>query len=225
LDVSTEVWFLATTLITMTVVMVAYWLGRLYIIALVPACLVLSNFVGPKIVSVFGFPITAGTPLFAALPLATDLIVEKYGKKDARIAVLTAFLAMGLFVLVSRPITQMPWLPFAQTSGEAVDILFSSSVRLMLASPIAYVIWQYADIWIYGKVKEITGDSNLWIRNNISTVIAQAGSTFTFFGLAFVGTGTPWVEISFVTICFYWVIAAIDTVFVYAAKRIEPRDS
>lgn len=206
----------------MGVVLVAFKLGRLYLIGLVAACLVLSNMVGPKIVSVFGYAITAGTPLFAALPLATDLLTERYGKKTARTAVLTAFLAMMLFVLVSRPLTSMEWLPFAEIPGTAVDTLMSSSFRLMLASPIAYVIWQFVDIWIYQFIHNITGDKLLWLRNNISTVVAQAGSTFSFFALAFAGTDNPWVEIAIVTIAFYWVIALLDTIVVYLAQHIEP---
>lgn len=219
---STEFWFFATTAITMGVVLIAYRLGKIYLISLVAVCLVLSNIVGPKIVLVFGYAITAGTPLFAALPLATDLLTEKYGKSVARSAVLTAFLAMILFVLVSKPIIFMPWLPFSEAPGVAVDTLLSSSVRLMLASPVAYVIWQFIDIWIYHFIKSRTGEAKLWLRNNVSTVIAQAGSTLTFFGLAFIGTDVPWLEISYVTIAFYWVIALFDTVIVYAARRFEP---
>ena len=219
---TTEFWFLFTTFLTMGAILAAYKLGKVYLMSLVAICLVLSNVIGPKIVSVFGYAITAGTPLFAALPLATDLLTERYGKTVARNAVVAAFVGMILFALISRPVIHMAWLPFSESAGTAVDTLMSSSLRLMIASPLAYAIWQFIDIGIYHFIKARTGEPMLWLRNNVSTVVAQAGSTLTFFFLAFAGTDVPWLQIAIVTIGFYWVIAALDTVVVYAAKHVEP---
>lgn len=221
---TTEFWFLLTTLLSMALMLIAYKLGKRYVIALTAVLLVLANVMGPKIVSVFGFAITAGTPLFAALPLATDLLVEKYDKKVARNAVYAAFLGMVLFILVSQPIIAMQWLSFAEQAGKAVDTILSQSLRLMIASPVAYFLWQLVDIKVYAWIKDKTGESLLWLRNNASTVIAQAGSTYTFFALAFVGTENPWIEIATVTVVFYWVIALIDTVVVYLSRGIEPME-
>lgn len=217
-----ELLFLSVTLISMAVVLISYKLGKAYVIALTAVGLVLANVVGPKIVSVFGFAITAGTPIFAVLPLATDLLTEKYGKKVARNAVFAAFLGMGLFILVSQLIIAMQGLSFAADANNAVDTILGASLRLMIASPIAYLIWQMVDIRVYAWIKQKTGEKLLWLRNNVSTVIAQAGSTYTFFALAFAGTGNPWVEIATVTVVFYWIIAVIDTLFVYLSYRIEP---
>ena len=58
----------------------------------------------------------------------------------------------------------------------------------------------------------------------MSTIIAQAGSTYTFFAMAFAGTDVPWINIATVTVGFYWVIALIDTIIVYLAIKIEPRE-
>jgi len=221
---SNEFLLIFTTFIIMSLILVCYKLGRIYLISLTAVCLVLSNLIGPKIVSVFGFAISVGTSIFAALPLATDLLTEKYGKKHAKIAVYTAFLGMIMLILISRPISLLGNLAFSQTSSDAVNSLLNSSLRLMIASPLAYLIWQIVDIMVYFYVKKITGEKMLWLRNNTSTFIAQAGSTFTFFGLAFIGTGTPWIEISVVTVGFYWIIAIIDTGFVYAARLMRPLD-
>ncbi len=220
----TELYFLLATFVTMGMILIAYYMGKFYIVGMVAACLVLSNLIGPKIVSVFGFAITAGTPLFAALPLATDLITEKYGKDLAKTAVIGAFLSMMLVVALTHLIVGMEALPFAQEAGSAVNTLLGNSVRFLLASPIAYVIWQFIDIKIYHFIKNHTGEKKLWLRNNVSTIIAQAGSTYTFFAMAFMGTDVPWVNIATITVGFYWVIALIDTVIVYLAIKIEPRE-
>lgn len=217
-----ELFYAGTTVLIMCVMMLAYKLGRIYVIALVAVCLVLSNVIGPKIVTIFGFAITAGTPIFAALPLGTDLLADRYGVKTARTAVYAAFISMLLFILISRPISYLEAIPYVADAAAAVDTILSESLRLMIASPTAYFLWQLVDIAVFSKIKSITGDRLLWLRNNVSTFIAQAGSTFTFFALAFAGTDVPWVEIAAVSVLFYYIIALIDTVFVYAAKHIEP---
>jgi hypothetical protein len=219
---TTEFLFISTTLVSMGVVLFAYKLGKVYVIALTAVALILANVIGPKIVSVFGFAITAGTPIFAVLPLATDLLTERYGKKVAKSAVYSAFLGMLLFILVSQLIIAMEWLSFSETTGRAVDTILGSSLRLMVASPVAYVVWQMVDIGLYLWIKEITGEKYLWLRNNVSTFVAQTGSTYMFFGLAFTGTGNPWIEIATVTVVFYWIIAIIDTPFAYLSRRIKP---
>lgn len=228
IEMSTELSFAIATLVCMAFVVGAYALGRIYLIALTAALLVLSNVIGPKIVSVFGFAITAGTPIFSALPLATDLLAERYGSRSARLAVFSAFVAMMLFVGLTWPIASMEALPFAAEAGAAVDTVMNQSLRLMLASPIAYFIWQLIDIWIFGNLKKAFQGRKLWLRNNVSTIVAQAGSTLTFFGLAFGGTDVPWIEIAIVTIVFYWIIALfVDTPFIYATRYLfrSPRNN
>lgn len=221
---STELAFFMLTGVTMVFCLGAFYLGRYWLVAFTAVCLLLSNIVGPKIVTIFGYTITAGTPIFAALPLATDLLTERYGKAVARTAVMMAFFAMMFFVAISFFVLSMASFEFTKDAGEAVDFVFSASLRLMIASPVAYLIWQFIDIWIYHAIKSATGEKMLWLRNNVSTFTAQAGSTYTFFFLGFYGTGEPWVQIATVSILFYWCIALIDTVIVYASKGIEPRD-
>ncbi len=95
---------------------------------------------------------------------------------------------------------------------------------MMIASPIAYLIWQLWDVWVYDKIRQKTGGKMLWLRNNASTFTTQVGSTFTFFFFAFYGVNDAWVEIATVTIIFYWIIASLDTTFIYLSKRITPLD-
>ena len=220
----TEFFFFALAVLSMAGVLLAFTAGRVWLIGSTAVLLVLANIVGPKVVSVFGFAITAGTPLFAALPLATDLLTERYGKAAAKQAVWLAFSVMFFFIAIGYLITAMNPLPFATEAGAIVDGIFAQSLRLLVASPVAYLIWQFIDIALYHAILKRTGEGHLWLRNNVSTFVAQAGSTLTFFVLAFLGTGVPWFEIALVTIGFYWVIALIDTVIVYASRAITPLD-
>lgn len=218
---STELAFILLAIISMTFAVVAFYLGKIWLIGFTAVTLLLANMVGPKVVSVFGLAITAGTPLFAGLPIATDLLSEYYGKKAAKQAVYIAFGGMMFFSAASYFVLTMEALPFAAVAGGAVDTIFTTSLRLMIASPVAYLIWQLVDIQVYEYIHNKTGETHLWLRNNVSTIVAQAGSTVTFFFLGFYGTGQPWMEIALVTIVFYWVIAFFDTGAMYATKILR----
>lgn len=220
-----EIAFILIILFGLFAALTAYKLGRTWLCSFVALSLVLANLIEPKIIEIFGFAITAGTPLFAALTFATDLLAEKYGKKAAQQAILIGFMGMAIFIVLGQLVLLMTPLTFAQAEGNAIDKVFSSSLRIMIASPIAYLVWQMINIWIYDKIHQKTGEQKLWLRNNVSTFITMAGGTFTFFFLAFYGVNDAWVEISTVTIIFYWIIASLDTVFIYMSKIINPLDS
>ena len=220
----TEIAFILLSAVSMSFVLLAYLQGQIWLVGVTASLLVLANVIGPKVVSVFGFAITAGTPLFASLPLATDLLTEKYGRNAAKQAVYVAFFGMLFFAAISYFVLNMQVLPFAQQAGDAVDTIFAASIRLMIASPVAYLVWQMVDISLYHHILKRTGESKLWLRNNISTFVAQAGSTISFFFLGFYGTETPWLNIALVTIIFYWIVAAADTAIIYWCRSVEPRD-
>ena len=223
-SMGTEILFALLAVISMLFALLAYRFGQVWLICYTAITLILANTMGPKVVGIFGFAITAGTPLFAGLPIATDLLAERYGVRSAQQAVYGAFLGMLFFSLAILLVLPMTALPFATSAAEGLDAVLGTTLRLMIASPVAYLIWQLIDIKIYEHVHRWSGDRLLWLRNNVSTLTAQAGSTLTFFALGFYGTETPWLNIAFVTICFYWIIALIDTVIVYAARHITPQD-
>lgn len=219
-----EAAFIFLVIASMCSALLAYKLGKTWLISFIALCLILSNITGPKIIEVFGFAITAGTPMFAALVFGTDMLAERYGKKVAQQAVFIGFMGMAFFLLLSQAVLMMDALPFAATQGNAIDTIYSSSLRMMIASPIAYLIWQSFDVWLYDKIHKKTGEGKLWLRNNASTFTTMAGSTLTFFFLAFYGINDAWLEIAIVTIIFYWLIASLDTAFIYLSKIIEPLD-
>ena len=219
-----EIGFALLVIVSMCTALLAYKLGKVWLSTFIALCLILANITGPKVIEVFGFAITAGTPMFAALVFGTDMLAERYGKKVAQQAVFIGFMGMAFFIALSQIVLMMTPLPFAETPGNAIDTIYSSSLRMMIASPVAYLIWQSFDVWLYDKIHQKTGEKMLWLRNNASTFTTMVGSTLTFFFLAFYGVNDAWLEIALVTIVFYWLIASVDTIFIYLSKIIKPLD-
>ncbi len=64
-------------------------------------------------------------------------------------------------------------------------------------------------------------DKYLWMRNNFSTMVSQLIDTVVFTLIAFSGV-FPWpvlVQIMITTYLLKWVVALLDTPFLYLAKR------
>ena len=134
--------------------------------------------------NLFGLMLTGGNILYGSLFLITDLLSEHYGKKEAFRGIFIGFITSIFFVISLQFL--LHFTPNSEDfAQESLEILFNLSPRILLASLISYLISQNIDIIIFDKIKRITNNKFLWLRNNLSTFISQAIDTlfFTFFGL------------------------------------------
>ena len=179
----------------------------------------------------FGLAVTGGNVLYGAIFLATDLLNEHYGKKAAYQAVLAGFVA-GIFMLITSQLSSA-FLPNSfDTAQGAFVTIFSPTFRIVLASMLSYLLFQNFDVWLFDLIKKLTKGRFLWLRNNVSTMIAQTLDSifFTAVGLlavpafadskvlmGFVPAEVFWQVVLF-TVIVKVIIAALDTPIVYLAK-------
>lgn len=162
---------------------------------------------------------------YAITYFASDCLSENYGKRTAQIVV-NIGLAMNFLLLA------LVWLviaaPASPTSIDptAVENVLGSSTNIVIASVLAYVVSQNADVLLFHRIKTETGDDGLWIRNIGSTLISQGIDTLIFITLAFLVlpsliTVGPVLELNVLLALIigqYLVkltIALLDTPFVY----------
>ena len=177
------------------------------------ACLIIADIVGVKLFQIplpysFTLPVvgeissithTCGMLTFPVTFLITDTVNEFYGKRAARRLILLGF-SMALFVFLVINIAQaMPaWdVPFNVTQS-SFDSIFGSAKIMYIASLIAYVVGNLADISLFGIIKKLTGGKMIWLRSTGSTVISQFIDSFFVRWIAFYigrrmfpGGGTP----------------------------------
>jgi uncharacterized integral membrane protein (TIGR00697 family) len=172
--------------------------------------------------------VALGTVLFASTFLCTDILSEYFGKEKARQNVLigfSAFLFMTivmLFTIGFKP-ADNDWIQ------ENLSNIFTPMTRFFVASMIAYLISQYFDVWIYGLIKKISANKNLWLRNNISTFLSSLIDNTVFSLLAWIILN-PNPEKLYNVIMIYIFgtyllrvfIAILDTPFLYFAKFFIP---
>ena len=185
----------------------------------------LGNIAVCKCVDLFGLSTTAGNVLYAASFLVTDILSEKYGKKEAAKAVAYSFSTMLLWTLGTQLILQ-----FTPNSNdyihESLMVVFGLVPRITFASLAGFLCSQNIDVFLYHKIWSKTGNdsSKLWLRNNGSTLTSQAIDTVIFTTLAFWGAYPlpVFMSILLTTYLFKAVVALLDTPFMYLARRIVP---
>ena len=65
-------------------------------------CVILANIQVMKLITLFGMTATLGNILYGTSFLATDILSENYGKKDANLAVHIGFFMLLMMVVVMK---------------------------------------------------------------------------------------------------------------------------
>ncbi len=200
--------------------------GRLGLYVSIVLSIVLCNIQVLKQVDLFGLHATLGNVLYAGIFLATDLLNERYGQKEARKGVLIGFIAsVAMMAYMSIALVYTP--NEYDVMHEHMAAIFGLVPAITFASLAAYVISQLHDVTVYHWLRERTGGRMLWLRNNLSTITSQLLDTAVFTGLATLLGAFPVeaaLEIFLVTWIIKVLIAVLDTPFIYMAVRFTPTE-
>jgi uncharacterized integral membrane protein (TIGR00697 family) len=183
-------------------------------------CVILANIQVMKLITLFGMTATLGNILYGTSFLATDILSENYGKKDANLAVHIGFFMLLMMVVVMK--FAILFIPNPHDMAhEALSKIFGLTPRVAGASFCAYACSQYHDVWMFHLLKDKTHDKHLWLRNNVSTMVSQAIDTGIFVGVAFYGMYPTNVLLSLFlsTYVIKWIVALSDTWCVYLARK------
>lgn len=196
--------------------------------------LVISNVVTAKLVytgiTLFGAILTLpGAALCYAITfLATDVIGEIWGKKEANRTVRWGFVGQVLATLL---IIATQYLPAADAEAQtAYDRLLGQNWIFVIGSMVAYFASQSWDVFFFHKIRDKyiakhgSTAKGRWIWNNASTMTSQIIDTVLFIGISFgIGFGwffdrTMWPTLGAMMVgqyCLKFILAALDTPFFY----------
>jgi len=194
--------------------------GKKGLYAIISANIILCNIQVTKLVNLFGMTVTLGNILYGSIFLATDLLSEFYGKKEAQKAVNMGFIYVIFMTFVLQFSILFNPAPDDMVQ-DAMKTIFGFIPRIALGSIIAYLISQTHDVWAFHFWKTKTKDRKLWIRNNASTMVSQAIDSLFFCFIAFWGIypKTVFLQILITTYVMKLVVAVMDTPFIYLAKK------
>ena len=188
---------------------------------------IIANIQVNKSIELIGLTATLGNSVYGSIFLATDILNEKYGVKDANRSVIFGFSA-SIVMLVTMSLSLIFVPSVNDYAQDALVTLFNPAIRIVLGSLLAYLVAQFLDIKLFNIVKKrLPGDKFMWVRNNVSTILSQSVDTLIFVTIAFLFVyETPiLIQIYISTFVFKVIIALIDTPFLYIAKKIKPNSN
>lgn len=222
-----ELLWLAMLLANFLLIIFAYKLfGKWGLIIWIPVSVIVANIQVVQTVNLFGLAATLGNIVYATSFLVTDILSENYGKKEAKKAVW-----IGFFSLISMTLLMNLALSFKPLEGDqlalithkATATIFNLMPRIAIASLTAYLLSQRHDVWAFQFWKRrFNKENQLWIRNNLSTMVSQFIDSLVFTLIAFYGVfeTNVLIEIFITTYFLKWVVAVADTPFVYWGRAI-----
>lgn len=187
------------------------------------ALLIGMNLLGGKLIALFGISVSVGIFMMPLTFLITDMVAEVYGPKVARQFVLIGVISIVLILIYTAIFVVLP--PHERyTFNSEYQTIFGASIRILLASFIAFLFAQIHDVWAFEFWKKKTKGKMLWLRNNLSTMVSQAIDTFIFMMIAFYMLTPKFtflfiIELSIPFYLFKILFALIDTPLVYLGVK------
>ena len=175
----------------------------------------------------------AGNLFFPISYIFGDVLTEVYGYARARRAIWCGSGALLFATLMSNIILGMPadpHEPYNQSLQPALEVVFGSTWRIVLASILAFWVGDFVNSYVLAKMKVRTQGRLLWARTIGSTIAGQAVDSLVFYPIAFYGT---WQTATLLqVIAFNWclkvLVEAACTPLTYAVigglKRAEGED-
>lgn len=211
----------------LSVIVIFKFFGKAGLFGYVCFATILANIQVCKSIELFGLTTTAGAVLYASTFLCTDILSERYGKKEAAKAVW-----LGVFVNVLWIIGTQATLWLTPSASDyiqpSLEVVFGMVPRISVASLISYIISQRLDVFLYHMIwnKTGSGSKGLWLRNNGSTLVSQLVDSVLFVTIAFVGTqpANVFFQIMLTTYLFKAIVALCDTPFAYLARKVKTKE-
>ena len=227
-----EALWLTTLAVDLTCTVLLYrFFGKVGLQVAIAVAIILANLQGPKLTEIFGLQTSLGVIFYSSIFFATDVLSENYGRREAEKAVHLGFavslivLLMMSLALLYQPSTRPGSEAFSRDVHEAFATIVDFTPRFVFGSLLAYYVSQRFDVWAFHRIRQVTGERRLWLRNNLSTMSSQALDTAIYSLVAWWGVVDLRTALALGAAKYVLklVIAAIDTVFIYWARAMYRR--
>lgn len=207
-----------------------YFFGKEGLFCISAIATILANIEVIILIKAFGMEQTLGNVLFAVTFLATDILSECEGRREANKAVFIGGFASVFFLLLCQS-----WMLYTPSENDtvmsSVAAVFSNTPRMIISSLVVYLISQLFDVWLYHKWWSFTEKKFnnkrkfLWLRNNGSTLFSQLLNTILFTLFAFAGTYETKTLLSIMLSSYviYIFTSLLDTPAIYIARKIHDK--
>jgi len=206
------------------VALVAKKFGKSGLMAWVAVSVILANIAVTKQVRMFGLDVTLGNILFSSTYLCTDIISEVYGKEASKKAVYGGLIAAIGFILFGFIVNATLPNEFDFVDGPLKEII-TFSARTTTASVVCFFLSNLCDVWLFERFRKHS-TKNLWLRNNVCTIVCNCLENFVMIFGAFWGIydAATCASIAACTCVVEIIAGLLDTPFVYLGRKWALRE-
>lgn len=182
------------------------------------------------------YTLTCGVLLWPLEFIMTDIVNEYFGPKAVR---RISYIAVGLicyaflmfYIAIKVPANQEFWITSHTQDGipdmqAAFSGIFGQGMWIIVGSLTAFLVSQLLDVWVFHKIKKVTGEKKVWLRATGSTLVSQFIDSFIVLFIAF-KIGNSWsfqrvLAIGLVNYSYKALMALLLTPLIYLIEnRIE----
>jgi uncharacterized integral membrane protein (TIGR00697 family) len=156
-----------------------------FLYALYCASIMAMNILATKQIDIFNFTMTCGVFVSGFVFIAQDIMTELYGQKESKKMIFTCYGLSLLMTCIYQIAIAVPQSQFWNMQ-EAFASILQTTLRITIASFIAYSFGSIANVSIMGELKEKYPKS-LFIRAITSTTAGQLLDNGLFSFIAFLG--------------------------------------
>ena len=161
----------------------------LYMSIIFVCCLLISNILASKILSVgSNFSITAGALVFPISYIINDIFAEVYGYEKTKKVIIFGFI-MNLFMSLIFTLAIYLPAPIWYQNSEAFKTILGSTPRVFIASLFAYLLGSLINAKTM-VVMKTNKNNKFGVRAILSTIFGELTDSIIFVFIAFIGSLT-----------------------------------
>jgi queuosine precursor transporter len=179
------------------------------------------------------FTLTCGVLLWPLEFVMTDIVNEYYGpkavKKISYIAIaLICYAFLMFYIAIQVPAEKSFWMGSQKATGvpdmqAAFSSIFGQGMWIIVGSLVAFLVSQLVDVWVFHRIKKVTGEKNVWLRATGSTIVSQLVDSFIVLFIAFkIGKGWSYqrvIAIGLVNYTYKFTMAVVLTPLIYLFEK------
>jgi hypothetical protein len=150
------------------------------------ACMLIANILASKIIMIGPWSAPAGVLIFPLAYIINDVIVEVWGYAKTRLIIWAGFGVNVLAAFFYMLAIALPPAPFYE-GQEAFRMILGSSVRIVFASLLAYLVGSFLNAFVMSRFKLMTKGKSFSSRAIFSTLVGEGADSLIFITVAFAG--------------------------------------
>lgn len=159
-------------------------LGKEALVAYVSLLFVMANIFVIKQISLCSWYATTADAFIIGISLSLNLLQELWQKEIARKAIWISFTCSAFYMIMTQLF--LAYVPVMQDTTQIhFEHVMGNTMRLVVASCVAYIVTQMMDTYVYAYMRQKTDGRYFVVRNYISICLSQFIDTllFSFLGL------------------------------------------